>query len=58
MLEAIILAGTPKSRNRLIQGKNKFFAKLNNNYLGNLVVNVFIECSMINSIYIIPEKIY
>ncbi len=58
MLETIVIAGVPKSRNRLIQDKNKFFAKLNNNYLGNLVVNAFIECLTINSIYIIPEKIY
>ena len=58
MLEAIVIAGTPKSRDRSIQGKNKFFTKLSGYYSGNLVVNALIECSMINSIYIIPVMIY
>ena len=54
MVEAIILAGNPKKKKRLIGGKNKFFTKINDNYLGNIVVDALSKSSLIDSIYIIP----
>jgi len=56
MLEAIILAGSPKKRKHLIRGKHKFFTMVNNNYLGNLVVDALTKSRVIESIYIIENK--
>lgn len=56
MVEAIILAGNPKKKKRLIRGKNKFFIKINGNYLGNIVVDALSKSSLIDSIYIIGNK--
>lgn len=56
MLDAIILAGTPRKVKHLIRGKHKFFTEVNNNYLGNLVVDALTKSSVIKSIYIIGNK--
>lgn len=56
MIEAIILAGTPRNKNRLIKGKNKFFVKIGDGYLGNIVVSALAEADVIDSIYISGNK--
>ena len=56
MIEAIILAGTSDREKRLIQGKNKFFVKIKDRYIGNTVIEALSETSVIDAIYVIGNK--
>jgi len=56
MVEAIILAGSPQKEKRLIGGKNKFFAKIGDTILGQIVINASAESDIISSIYISGDK--